>query len=368
MFDEDGSEKNPADTTIEVKEIAPNECSDYDTNKNACESAPEDCSWCPLNNNCEQTADIDCTTSACIGNFICSDTCKLSECGIKQECINNVCEAIVNECSYYDGDENACLNALEVCGWCPLNNQCEPSDEIECNDASCYGDSVCLDTCILSECSTDKECVNNVCEIIDDNDTNDTTCSTNWVCDDWSPAICPSDTKRQTRTCTDSNGCESAKTDSKRCRTTKTTTNRTTTSRSRTITPTNQSTTYSRNSRTVTPDDDTTKTSSRSSSRSTNPSTTTSTGGKRESGNTMSTDEPKTADEMLEDNAKTADILFYVLLGVLIIMLLIIGIYYKRKGLKFNRPGKVNLSKEKDFVQKAGIQDNSQQNIKYRPF
>ncbi len=79
--------------------------------------------------------------------------------------INNVCQDITHDCSYY-GNENDCNSAPEICGWCPLNNRCQSADDIECNDGSCYGDSRCLDTCILSECNANEQCTANVCEDI----------------------------------------------------------------------------------------------------------------------------------------------------------------------------------------------------------
>jgi len=56
---------------------------------------------------------------------------------------------------------------------------------------------------------------------------------------------------------------------------------------------------------------------------------------------------------------------FNILLIVLLVMVVVMGLYFWRKGIHFNRPAKVDLSAQKKFIQNQGSQ---QQDNKFRPF
>jgi hypothetical protein len=257
-------------------------------------------------------------------------------------------------CSAHDDDETAC-NGDSLCDWCPLNNDCELIADIDCTTSSCDGDSICTSACQLSACGTDEECVSNVCEDVDEvactddddcdsdevcnsnvceDDGDDTTststpsCTSDWDCEDWSPASCPEDAQKQTRKCEDKNDCSSDKTETKRCRYLgdSTNTGSTTTGSGRT-----------RDNPTSGTDDTTTTTRSRR-------DLTTAQG--------TPAGEPKTSEEILEDNAESADKLFYVLLLVLVALAILVFMYYKKNGISSGKSsGGVDLSKQKTFLQ-----------------
>ncbi len=291
MFDTEGTEDSIPDTTVEVMDIPPNECSDFDGDQDACSTSAEGCAWCPLNSNCERTDDIDCTTAACTGNYICTSSCRLSECGVGKECSGNIC---------------------------------------------------------LSPA----------------------TCVPDWVCTEWSPAECPADTMTRRRTCTDNNGCEEDETETARCRVATTTSSGSTTTSTRTTKSDQGSTTAdTRLTRTVTDSsgssDGTTGSRRTSSSAGAQSVDTTSAAGRQRT--TQATqDEPKTSDQMLEENAETAGSLFNFLLVILILMIVGGGLYFWRKGVHFNRPTKVDLSAQRRFIDNQG--KDTQDNNKFRPF
>jgi hypothetical protein len=256
-------------------------------------------------------------------------------------------------CSTHDNDETAC-DADSLCDWCPLNDDCELIADIECTTESCDGDSVCTSSCQLSACVSDEECVSNVCEDVDevactddddcdsdevcnsnvceDDDDNPSTgtpsCTSDWDCEDWSPASCPEDTQKQTKECTDKNDCKDDKTETKRCRYLGDSTN------------TGSSTTGSGRSRdnpTSGSGDDTTSTRTRR-------DLTTAHG--------TPAGEPKSSEEILEENAESADNLFYILLLVLVVLGILVFMYYKKNGISSGKSsGGVDLTKQKNFLQ-----------------
>lgn len=248
-----------------------------------------------------------------------------------------------NECSAYDGDQTACSNAPEDCAWCPLNSNCEPTADIDCTASGCYNSTHrCTSNCVFSACGSNKFCntSSDSCEDVSTNNNNSNnnnnnnnnnnvqTCTPNWEYGAWSDCV----DGIRTRSKTDKNGCQSASTETSRCRT------------SSTSSTTSGSTT--------------TPTRTRSSTSSSSPATTSErTRSHNTSENTRKTT-PKTTEEVLDENAKTTDNLFYIILIILIVMGIIIFLYFKKRNILFNPSGHVNLSSQKKMIQ--GQQQQSQ--------
>jgi len=242
-------------------------------------------------------------------------------------------------------NQAACSGATEDCAWCSLDSTCKASSQVLCTVSGCYNTThECRNTCNIVNCGSGRECDtgSDVCVDIDDDDDDDddggnggnggTTCSSSWSCTDWTPAACPTDTRKQTRTCSDSNNCNPS-TDVQAT---------TRTCRLSGSTDTGGTTT------TTTPTDRT---------RGTSGTTTTTTGTTSSRERTTSNegterDAPKTAEEVLDDSADSTNFMFYGLLA-LVIVLIVGAVYYLRHrgsgGISLNKG--VNLSKQQKFVQ-----------------
>ncbi len=243
-----------------------------------------------------------------------------------------------NECSAYDGDQSACTSAPEDCAWCPLNSNCEPTANVKCTASGCINSThLCTSNCIASACGSNKICntSSDSCETVTsstgDDDTTDTTsgsttCTSDWEYGAWTDCV----DGTRTRTKTDKNGCESTQTETSRCRESSTTSSGTTTGESTTTTRTRGDTT------TTTQDTatGTTRTNTRDSTR-----------------KDANESAPKTTEEVLDENAKTTDKLFYIVLSILIVMGIIIFLYFKKRNILFNPSSHTDLSSQKKMIQ-----------------
>jgi len=244
-------------------------------------------------------------------------------------------------CTFYDYDETACL-ASEDCDWCPLNNNCEFKTRIECNESRCYGDEKCSEFCQLSSCRAGQQCVDNNCEI-----TSSVCCTPDWQCTDW-PSQCSEDTL--SRTCTDLNNCSESYTESRSCRRATTSPQEETASTPstyiRTPVPIKDEIISIKRTRQVVPQE---LISTFPRTKSTRPRETLeifTSEFDKDSFGFFSGSEPerkvKTPEEILIEDSKTADMSFYGLLAIWIVLGILILLYYvKRKG-NFHKSKKVD--------------------------
>jgi len=277
MFDVTSSQNIPS-TTITVGTAPPSQCSGY-TTQATCSGAALDCAWCPLDSTCRLSSAVLCTSLGCYNtSHECRSTCNIVACGSGKEC---------------DTSQDACIDS-------------DTGDTGDTGDAGDTGDTGNTG-----------------------NTGSTTTCTSSWTCTDWTPAECPTDTRKQTRTCSDANSCDPA-------------TNVPVTTRTCRLSPSSTSTTTSttdsttRTRGTTTDTDTTTTTSSRSRTTA--------------SEDLQQRTTPKTTEEVLDENAETADTLFYVVLGIVILLIIGAFYYYKHKGEGVSL-NKVDLSKQKQFVQ-----------------
>jgi len=276
-------------------------CSDHISRTDCEADTANSCDWCALasTNQCRAATEVECETLGCIDNANeCRDTCKIASCGTGYFCnqTSDVCEVVPENTTV----DTSCTGNGYYC--CSSGNTCSNTRGGDgCGTGTCCASS--------SDCTTGGGNGGN----------GGTTCVSSWSCTDWTPATCPADTKRQSRTCNDLNTCATPTdkpTQERSCRAIGTggsggtDTSGTDTSRGRTTGGSTDRT-------------DTTST-SRSGSRSTG----------------TTTNETKTPATVLEENAETADYLFYVLLIIVLIMAIGIGYYFYSKkggGIKFNQ-------------------------------
>ena len=234
-------------------------------------------------------------------------------------------------CTEFDGNQVACQAAAAGCAYCPLNNKCEPTADLQCTQSGCHNSThLCTTNCRLTACGTEQVCSSGQCITPTANGTgNETgngtggpssppaTCTPNWQYGDWSECA----GGMRSRSKTDLNNCQPATTETARCTTSQTPAAPEGEIVARTRTTTTPSTSPEIPARERTAD---------------------------------ATREPKTPEQVLDESAKATNYNFYIIMAVLAVLAIIIFMFFRTRSVSYNAP---NLSSQQKFVQQQTNQN-----------